>query len=152
MTAHRPIRVLFVCTGNSARSQMAEAFARTYGRGAVEAFSAGTDPKGLNSYAVDAMRERGIDISRQASKAFSEALARTMDYVITVCGNAEERCPFLPPEVKRLHWPLEDPARATGSPERVRDVFRRSRDEIERLVRNLFSGIPGAERPSAVTR
>lgn len=134
-------RVLFVCTGNSARSQMAEGFARAYGKGKVEAFSAGMEPKGLNPYTVEVMRERGVDVSRQRSKAFSEDLAREMDCVITVCGNAEERCPLLPPGVKRLHWPLEDPARATGSPEEIRAVFRRSRDEIEQLVRGFLVGL-----------
>jgi arsenate reductase len=138
MTAQR---VLFVCTGNSARSQMAEGFARAYGKGKVQAFSAGMEPKGLNPYAVEVMREHGIDISRQRSKALSEDLARTMDCVVTVCGNAEERCPLLPPGVKRIHWPLEDPARATGSPEEIREVFRRSRDEIERLFRKFLAEI-----------
>ncbi len=138
MTAQR---VLFVCTGNSARSQMAEGFARAYGQGKVQAFSAGVEPKGLNPYAVEVMREHGIDISRQRSKALSEDLARTMDCVVTVCGNAEERCPLLPPGVKRIHWPLEDPARDTGSPEEIREVFRRSRDEIERLFRKFLAEI-----------
>ena len=141
MPEARPLRILFVCTGNSARSQMAEAFVRAYGGPTVEAHSAGIDPKGLNPFAVEVMRERGIDISRHQSKAFSEDLARTMDYVITVCGHAEERCPALPPRVKRRHWPLDDPARAEGSPEQVREAFRRSRDEIERLVRPLLADL-----------
>ncbi len=116
MPEHRPLRVLFVCTGNSARSQMAEGFARAYGGGKIEASSAGMDPKGLNPYAVEVMREVDIDISRQESKAFSQEFARTMDYVITVCGHAEERCPILPPEVLRVHWPLEAPPRPRGPP------------------------------------
>lgn len=139
MPNRRPLRILFVCTGNSARSQMAEGFARAYAGGRLEALSAGIDPKGLNPFAVEVMRERGIDISHAASKAFSEEVARTMDVVITVCGNAEERCPVLPPDVTRLHWPLEDPARAAGPPERVREAFRRSRDEIQALVRKLLA-------------
>ena len=137
------IKVMFVCTGNSARSQMAEGFARHYGAGRVEAHSAGMEPSRLNPNAVAAMRERGIDITHQQSKAFDEALARRMDYVITVCGNADERCPVLPPEVRRLHWPLDDPARAQGSPEEILQVFRRSRDGIERLVRNLIEELLG---------
>ncbi len=141
MPEGRPLRILFVCTGNSARSQMAEAFVRAYGGMTFEAHSAGIDPKGLNPFAVEVMRERGIDISHHQSKAFSEDLARTMDYVITVCGHAEERCPILPPRVKRRHWPLEDPARAEGPPEGVREAFRRSRDEIERLVRPLLADL-----------
>jgi arsenate reductase len=141
MPEPRPIRLLFVCTGNSARSQMAEGFARAFGGGHIEAQSAGIDPKGLNPFAVEVMRERGIDISRHQSKAFSEDLARTMDHVITVCGHAEERCPVLPLEVKRHHWPLDDPARAQGAASHVREVFRQSRDEIERRVRSLVAGL-----------
>lgn len=133
-----PKKVLFVCTGNSARSQMAEGFLRAYGGGRVEALSAGIEPRGLNPAAVEVMREKGVDISSHRSTAFSEDLARAMDYVITVCGNAEERCPLLPPDVKHLHWPLDDPARATGSREEVLAVFRRSRDEIEERVRGLL--------------
>lgn len=131
-------QILFVCTGNSARSQMAEGFARAYGGGRVRPLSAGMEPRRLNPFAVEVMRERGIDISRHQAKAFSDDLARTMDYVVTVCGNAEERCPLLPPGVRRLHWPLEDPAQARGTPEELREIFRRSRDEIETLVRRLL--------------
>ena len=134
-------KALFVCTGNSARSQMAEGFARALGRGTVEALSAGMEPKGLNPFAVEVVREKGIEISTQQSKAFSVELARSMDYVITVCGNADARCPSLPPGVKRLHWPLDDPAQAKGSPEEVRAVFRCSRDEIERLVRRFLADL-----------
>ena len=134
-------KVLFVCTGNSARSQMAEAFARAYGKGKVAAQSAGMEPRGLHPFAVEVMREKGIDISQQQSKMFSEDLARTMDTVITVCGNAEERCPLLPPRVRHLNWPLDDPARATGSREEIREVFRSSRDEIERLVREFLAWV-----------
>ncbi|HYB72417.1 MAG TPA: arsenate reductase ArsC [Candidatus Sulfotelmatobacter sp.] len=141
MPEGRPLRILFVCSGNSARSQMAEGFVRAYGGATIEAHSAGIDPKGLNPFAAEVMREGGIDISHHQSKAFSEDLARTMDYVITVCGHAEERCPILPPKVRRRHWPLNDPARAEGSPERVREAFRRSRDEIERLVRPLLADL-----------
>lgn len=133
-------KVLFVCTGNSARSQMAEGFARTLSRGKIEASSAGMEPKGLNPFAVEVMREKGVDISGRRSKAFSAELARAMDYVITVCGNAEARCPVLP-AVTRLHWPLDDPAQAKGSAEEIRAVFRRSRDEIEWLVREFLAGL-----------
>jgi arsenate reductase len=135
---------MFVCTGNSARSQMAEGFARYYGAGRVEAYSAGMEPTQLNPNAVAVMREKGIDISGQQSKAFDETLAREMEYVITVCGNADERCPVLPLEVRRLHWPLEDPARARGTSEEILAVFRRSRDEIEPLVRDLVGKVSRA--------
>jgi arsenate reductase len=116
---------------------MAEGFATHYGAGRVEAHSAGMEPRHLNPNAVAVMRERGIDISGQQSKAFNEAVARQMDYVITVCGNADERCPVLPVEVQRLHWPLEDPARARGAPQEILAMFHRSRDEIEPLVRDF---------------
>ena len=131
-------KVLFVCTGNSARSQMAEGFARHLGGGRIEAHSAGVEPSRLNPFAVRAMQERGIDISGHTSKAFDEILARRMDVVITVCGNADERCPVLPSEVRRLHWPLEDPAAARGTDAEVLATFRESRDQIEGRVSALL--------------
>ena len=136
-----PLRIFFVCTGNSARSQMAEGFARHLGQGRVEALSAGMEPSRLNPYAVKVMRERGIDISEQQSKAFDWDLARRMDMVVTVCGNADERCPVLPAEVKRLHWPLEDPAAAKGTDSEVLAKFREIRDQIEERVRDLIQTV-----------
>jgi arsenate reductase len=135
------MKILFVCTGNSARSQMAEGFARELGKGRIEAFSAGIDPKGVNPFAIEVMREKGIDISHHQSRAFSEDFARTMDCVITVCGNAEARCPVLPPGVRRAHWPLDDPAQAKGSHAEIVAVFRQSRDAIEQRVRDLLANI-----------
>jgi arsenate reductase (thioredoxin) len=131
------VKVLFVCTGNSARSQMAEGFARHFGHGRVEAYSGGTAPSRLNPHAVRVMQEAGIDISGQQSKVFDWDLARQMDVVVTVCDHANESCPVLPPEVHRLHWPLEDPAAAQGSEESVLAVFRTIRDQIEAQVRAL---------------
>ncbi|MBI4572241.1 MAG: arsenate reductase ArsC [candidate division NC10 bacterium] len=131
------IKLLFVCTGNSARSQMAEGFARHLGQGRIEAHSAGMEPSRLNPFAVAAMREKGIDISGQQSKAFDEDLARRMDVVVTVCGNADERCPVLPPEVQKLHWPLEDPSVAKGTDAEILATFRKSRDEIETRILEL---------------
>ena len=136
-----PTKVMFVCTGNSARSQMAEGFARHFGKGQVEASSAGMEPSRLNVLAVAVMWEKGIDISHQHSKAFDEVLARQMDVVVTVCGNADERCPILPPEVRKLHWPLEDPAGAKGTEAEVREKFRAIRDQIEVHVRELIRGL-----------
>ncbi len=132
-----PIRILFVCTGNSARSQMAEGFARQLGQSKIEAYSAGMEPSRLNPFAVAAMQEKGIDISGQRSKAFDEDLARTMDVVVTVCGSADEHCPILPPEVQKLHWPLEDPASAKGTDAEILATFCRIRDEIEARVQQL---------------
>ncbi len=135
------IKLLFVCTGNSARSQMAEGFARHLGQGWIEAYSAGMEPTKLNSFAVAAMQEKGIDISRQRSKAFDEALARQMDVVVTVCGNADERCPILPPEVRKLHWPLEDPAAAKGTDTEILAKFREIRDQIEPRIVQLLRDV-----------
>ncbi|MEI8190643.1 MAG: arsenate reductase ArsC [candidate division NC10 bacterium] len=132
-----PLKVLFVCTGNSARSQMAEGFARHFGQGRVEAYSAGMAPSTLHPHAVRVMQEKGLDISAQQIKAFDWDLARRMDVVVTVCGNANETCPVLPPKVMRLHWPLEDPAAAQGSEETIRATFRKIRDQIEAQVRGL---------------
>lgn len=132
-----PLKILFVCTGNSARSQMAEGFAQHFGQGRVEAYSAGITPSTLHPHAVRVMQEKGLDISAQQSKAFDETLARQMDLVVTVCGNANETCPVLPPKVMRLHWPLEDPAAAQGSEETIRATFRKIRDQIEAQVRGL---------------
>ncbi len=136
-----PIKVLFVCTGNSARSQMAEGFARCFGKRRVEARSAGMEPSRLNPFAVAVMREKGIDISGQQSKAFDWDLVRQMDVVVTVCGHANESCPILPPEVQRIHWSLEDPAAATGSEAEVLAKFREIRDQIEGRMRELLAVI-----------
>ncbi len=132
------MKVLFVCTGNSARSQMAEGFARHLSRGSIDAHSAGIAPSRLNPYAVQVMQECGIDISGQTSKAFDEDLARQMDIVVTVCGHANESCPVLPSGVRRLHWPLDDPAAATGLEAEILGTFRKSRDQIAALVTDLF--------------
>lgn len=134
------LRLLFVCTGNSARSQMAEAFARRSGRGRVEASSAGIDPKGLHPLTITVMAENGIDVSRHESKALTDEMLRAADIVVTVCGHADEHCPTLPPHVRKLHWPIPDPAaQAGGAPEEVLTAFRRARDELEVRVRDLLS-------------
>jgi arsenate reductase len=136
-----PLKVLFVCTENSARSQMAEGFARHLGQGRVEAHSAGMAPSVLNPHAVRVMWEKGIDISGQRSKAFDWDLARQMDVVVTVCGHANESCPVLPPEVQRLHWPLEDPAAAQGSEAVLLATFRDIRDQIEGQIQGLVGDL-----------
>ena len=127
-------KVLFLCTGNSARSQMAEGYLRHVASDAFEPLSAGTEPKGLNPLAVEAMREIGIDISQQASKDVRSFLGQAIPYVITVCDNAKQRCPIFPRTYKFLHWSLEDPAEAAGSHEEKLAVFRRVRDEIRQRV------------------
>lgn len=128
-------RVLFLCTGNSARSQMAEGFLRDLAGDRFEVESAGIDPKGVNPLAIAAMREVDVDISGHRSKTAGSLLGQHFRYVITVCDNANERCPIFPGVVTRLHWPLEDPAKATGSESERLAVFRRIRDQIGERVR-----------------
>ena len=125
-----PPRVLVLCTGNSARSQMAEGLLNHMGRGSYEVFSAGTHPSVVNPLAIEAMREAGIDISDHRSKSLDEFLEVEFDYIITVCDKANENCPIFPGHAKRLHWSFDDPAAASGSKEEKLLVFRRVRDEI----------------------
>jgi Protein-tyrosine-phosphatase len=130
-------RVLILCTGNSARSQMAEGLLRQEGAGRFEVFSAGTHPSVVNPLAVMAMRERGIDIGGHHSKSVDEFVGQRFDYVITVCDNANENCPIFPGETKRIHWSFDDPAAAGGSEDERLAVFRRVRDEIELRLREF---------------
>ena len=129
-------RVLFICTGNSARSQMAEGFLRHYAGDEYEVHSAGLEPRPVNPLAVDVMREAGIDISGQTSKGVRDYLGRVhFGYIITVCTDAEQKCPIFPGVSIRLQWPFDDPAAAIGSDDERRQVFRRVRDEIDAAVR-----------------
>jgi len=128
------MRVLFLCTHNSSRSQMAEGFLRTLAAGRCEAASAGTEKTSVHPLAIRAMAERGIDISRHSSKLYADLPPARWDYLITVCDDANERCPFVPGAVTRLHWSFEDPSRATGSDEARLAVFRRVRDQIETRI------------------
>ena len=134
--------VLFLCTGNSARSQMAEGYLRHLAGDRFEVESAGIEPKGVNPLAVAAMREVGIDISGHQSKAAGSLLERPFRYVVTVCDNAHERCPIFPGAVKRLHWPLDDPAAATGTEAERLAVFRRVRDEIAERIQAFLRDNP----------
>ena len=124
-------RVLFVCTHNSARSQMAEGFLRAIAGDRFEAASAGTEQTTVNPLAIRVMAERGIDISGQTSKRYDGLMHERWDALITVCDDANERCPFIPGVQKRLHWSFEDPSRATGSDEARLATFRKVRDQIE---------------------
>jgi arsenate reductase len=130
------LKVMFICTGNSCRSQMAEGFARHYGKGLLDPYSAGLMPAGVNPNAIKVMKEIGIDISGQTSDPIDEELLRKMDVIITLCGNAEAACPATPPEIKRLHWPVDDPVGTVGTEEEVLNAFRKARDEIkERIIK-----------------
>lgn len=128
------INLLFVCTGNSCRSQMAEGWARHLGGDALVAGSAGIEAQGKNPRAIAVMSEAGVDISAQESTRITDDMLRGANVVITVCGHADEHCPVLPSKVKKLHWPLSDPARAQGSEEEIMSQFRATRDDVKRRV------------------
>jgi arsenate reductase len=148
--ARPPVRVLFVCTGNSARSQMAEALLREFGKGAFETFSAGTEPRGVNPLTVRALANVGIDISGARSKSVAEFLGQPFDYVVTVCDRARESCPVFPGGGETIHWGFDDPAEATGTePERLA-VFERVLGEIATRLR-AFAPAALRERDRAAT-
>jgi arsenate reductase len=129
-------RVLFLCTGNSARSIMAEALLRYYASDRFEVYSAGLDPKGINPYTIRAMNEIGLDVSGGRSKDVMEYLGQLhVSYVITVCSNAEERCPIFPFSTQRLFWPFEDPAAFQGTDDEKAAKFREVRDLIDERIR-----------------
>ena len=133
-------RILIVCTGNSARSQMAEGLFRHEGGDRFEVLSAGTKPTHVRPEAIAALKEIGIDISGQRSKAVDEFIGQPLDLVITVCDSARETCPVFPGSVKRLHWPFEDPAAVSGSDEERLAAFRRIRDQIQDRIRIFLNG------------
>ena len=133
------MKVLFLCTGNSCRSQIAEGWARRLGGDAVDALSAGIEAHGKNPRAIAVMAEAGVDISGQESTRLTDAMLAEADYLVTVCGHADEHCPTLPPGMRREHWPLSDPAKASGSEEEIMTVFRASRDDIRARVEDLLA-------------
>jgi arsenate reductase len=133
-------RVLILCTGNSARSQMAEGLLRHEGGDRFEVFSAGTKPSVVRPEAIAVMNEIGIDISDHRSKSVDEFIGQPLDVVITVCDNARESCPVFPGATKRLHWPFEDPAATQGSEEERKAAFRRIRDRIHGRIMVFVDG------------
>lgn len=130
-------RVLILCTGNSARSQMAEGLLRHDAGNQFEVESAGVVSSFVRPQAIEAMKEIGIDISNHRSKSFDEFLGQSFDYVITVCDNAKESCPVFPGKAERIHWSFDDPAEASGSEEEKLAVFRRVRDEIREKLQEF---------------
>ncbi len=132
--------VLFLCTGNSCRSQMAEGWLRHLAGDRFDVASAGTHPVGLNPMAVEVMKEVGVDISSHHSKNMEEFKDQAFDVVITVCDQAKESCPLFPHARSLLHWSFEDPASATGTKEEQLKVFRRIRDQIVRRLQAFISG------------
>ena len=133
------LRIMFLCTGNSCRSQMADGIAKYLGGERVEVFSAGLEAQGVNRRAIKVMAEIGIDISGNTSDEIDLELVKTMDYVITLCGDAEERCPATPQSVTKLYWPFEDPAKAVGSEEEIMGQFKLTRDAIYRRLETFFN-------------
>ena len=141
----KPFNILFLCTGNSCRSQMAEGWAKWYGRPVFEIQSAGIETHGKNPRAIAVMKEVGVDITNQESTKITSDMLVEADLVVTVCGHADEHCPVLPPNTNKEHWPLEDPAKAQGSEEEIMGLFRASRDDIEARVKELLQRLNTAE-------
>ena len=140
MPNSEPIKVLFLCTGNSCRSQMAEAWLRELGGDSFKVYSAGLEPHGINPGTITVMNEAGIDLSGQSSKKLDEYIGRIeFDYLITVCGNADERCPYFPGMGTRMHWPFEDPAAFEGAEEEKLNVFRKVRDQIKTRIQEWLA-------------
>jgi arsenate reductase len=135
----QPIRVLFVCTGNSARSQMAQALLQQAGGGDFAVESAGTEPKGVNPYTVRVLAESGIDWSSASSKQLTGFVGQPWDYVITVCDRARQACPVFPGRPDTLHWGLEDPAEVEGTDEERLAAFRRTRVELAMRLRPFIT-------------
>lgn len=135
-----PIRILFLCTGNSCRSQMAEGWANSLQGGRIKAFSAGTNPGEVNPLAVKVMAEAGVDISGHRAKHLGEFLGQPFDYVVTLCDGAHAVCPVFPGAGKTVHVGFPDPAQAKGAPEEVLAEFRRVRDRL----RDFVAGLPGS--------
>jgi arsenate reductase len=147
-------RVLFLCTHNSARSQMAEGLLRYLSAGSIEAHSAGTEATEVRPLALKAMREIGIDVAGQTSKTLDQYINDEFDAVITVCDSANESCPFFPNAKQRLHWSFPDPSQAQGTPEQQLDTYREVRDGLRsRIVSELLPGLrlaASAPRPKHI--
>ena len=145
----RKTRILFLCTGNACRSQMAEGWGRHLGRDIAEVESAGIEAHGKNPRAIAVMREAGVDISGQESTRVTDAMIRRADLVVTVCGHADEHCPLLPPGTRKIHWPLSDPAKVTGAETEVMNVFRATREDIRARVADLLVTLRGTSENRA---
>ena len=131
-------KILVLCTGNSCRSQVAEAYLRKFANGKAEIYSAGVETHGVNPRAIAVMKEDGIDISGHTSNNVEEYRDIDFDIVITVCDNARERCPFFPGKAKKFHHNFPDPARATGSEEEIMREFRQVRDQVKNWCANFI--------------
>ncbi|HFD87945.1 MAG TPA: arsenate reductase ArsC [Gammaproteobacteria bacterium] len=132
------MNLLFLCTGNSYRSQMAEGWTRQHGGDWLQVQSAGIESHGKNPRAIAVMQEVGVDISAQESTKLTTAMLEWADYVVTVCGHADEHCPVLSAGTRKEHWPLSDPAKATGTEEEIMMAFRECRDDTQQRVLDLI--------------
>ena len=130
----RPLKILFLCTGNSCRSQMAEGYANALGENRIEAKSAGIEAHGKNPRAITVMQEDGVDISMQESTVITDEMLGWADFLITVCGHADENCPVVNTSLERQHWPFDDPAKAKGNEQEIMQEFRRVRDSVKQKI------------------
>ncbi|MCD4830785.1 MAG: arsenate reductase ArsC [Anaerohalosphaeraceae bacterium] len=137
MEEKKKLNVLFLCTGNSCRSQMAEGWATFLKSDSIEAFSAGTNPYKVNERAIKVMAEAGVDISKSISKSINDLAGIEFDYCITLCDHANESCPPLPDKTKHIHRPFADPSFMMGAPEVVLNEFRKARDLIRDFIETL---------------
>ncbi len=133
------MKVLFLCTGNSCRSQIAEGWARKHNYDWLDIQSAGLEAHGKNPRAIAIMKEVGVDISSQESTILTDTMLTSTDFLVTVCSHADQNCPELPAKIQKEHWPLSDPAKATGSEEEIMAVFRASREEIKTRINDLLA-------------
>lgn len=132
-------KILVLCTGNSCRSQMAEGYLRHFANGNAEVYSAGVETHGVNPKAIAIMQEDGIDISNHTSNNIDEYYDIDFDFVITVCDNAKERCPFFPTKAKKFHHNFSDPAKATGTDEEINEQFREVRQQIKEYCERFIA-------------
>lgn len=142
------LHLLFLCTGNSCRSQMAEGWARSLASEPfLEVKSAGIAAYGLNPRAIQVMREVGVDITKQTSKILTLDMIEWADTIVTVCGDADESCPLLPGRTKKIHWPIFDPAKAVGSAEEILEKFREVRNELKDRIKILLEDLRAHKNP-----
>ena len=132
-------KVLILCTGNSCRSQIAHGYLAHFAKGKAEVFSAGVETHGVNPRAIQTMKEDGIDITAHTSNNVNEYSGINFDYIITVCDNAKERCPYFPGTAKRFHYNFPDPAKATGTEEEIQAEFQRVRELIKEYILSFIS-------------
>ncbi len=134
-------KVLVLCTGNSCRSQIAEGYLHYFASDKAEIYSAGIETHGVNARAIETMKEDGIDISKHTSNNIDEYRNIDFDFVITVCDNAKERCPFFPTKAKKFHQNFPDPAKTTGTEEEIKEQFRKVRNDIKEYCKKFVAGI-----------